>query len=182
MTPRTTRPTPLVLLCFWLLGCAPEEVVLPSPFLPGRAPVVTQPARFGSHRGKGVWAIDFQAPVGTPLVAVVTGRLIRVKQDSTRGGCHASFAQQGNHVVLRPDHGAYDVLYLHLAAHSVPFVQGAGVTKGQVIGQVGQSGWVCQGAHLHLQVQRQCGQWWCDSRPYRIVLDQGRQQHGGEST
>jgi murein DD-endopeptidase MepM/ murein hydrolase activator NlpD len=52
-------------------------------------------------------------------------------------------------------------LYLHLKKNSMKKYKikvGQKVKKGQVIGEVGKSGFIC-GVHLHFQVQKKCNFW-----------------------
>ncbi|WPD22517.1 MAG: pre-peptidase C-terminal domain-containing protein [Candidatus Electrothrix scaldis] len=128
---------------------------------------ISQGNNTGSHTGIGAYAYDFAMPVGTSVVASAGGVVSRIKQDSTLSGCDSAYANDANYVVI--DHGnGESTLYLHLQADSVTVNVGSSVSKGQVIGQVGLSGWVC-GAHLHFQVQQTCSSWWCQSVPVTFV-------------
>ncbi|MCI5210670.1 MAG: M23 family metallopeptidase [Candidatus Electrothrix sp. ATG2] len=128
---------------------------------------ISQGNNTGSHTGIGAYAYDFAMPVGTNVVASAGGVVSRIKQDSTLYGCDSTYANDGNYVVV--DHGnGKSTLYLHLQANSVPITVGSSVSKGQVIGKVGLSGWVC-GAHLHFQLQQTCNSWWCQSVPVTFV-------------
>lgn len=127
---------------------------------------VSQSHKTGSHTGKGAYSWDFAMPVGTPLVAPVDGTVRRVKHDSTRHGCDSSYAYDANYVVLTLDDDT-EVLFLHLEAGSVPVEEGDRVARGELIGRVGMSGWTC-GPHLHMQVQKTCDSWWCESVPAEL--------------
>jgi murein DD-endopeptidase MepM/ murein hydrolase activator NlpD len=91
--------------------------------------------------GEGAFhtGIDIDAPIGTPVRAAADGNVIEAAMN----------AGYGREVVL--DHG-HDVLtvYGHLSAFSV--LSGQHVTRGQVIGYVGQSG-RATGPHLHYEVR-----------------------------
>ena len=49
---------------------------------------------------------------------------------------------------------------MHLSRGTVSV--GQRVAQGDTIGTSGNSGW-STGAHLHVQVQQNCGIWWCQS-------------------
>ncbi len=57
-------------------------------------------------------------------------------------------------------------LYMHLSKGTVS--KGQKVSQGSVIGKSGNSGW-STGPHLHVQVQKNCGIWWCQSIPFHFV-------------
>ncbi len=85
------------------------------------------------HRG-----LDFAAPVGTPVVAPAAGR---VKRASRRGSLGLLIeVDHGNGLVTR---------YGHLDGFAV--ARGDWVTRGQVIGRVGNTG-RSTGPHLHYEV------------------------------
>ena len=94
----------------------------------------------GGHRGT-----DFAAPANTPIYAVADG----IVTDATY---HYSW---GNYVQIyhgKDDQGStYSTLYAHMI--STPVVSaGQSVTKGQVIGYVGNTGYSF-GNHLHLEMK-----------------------------
>ena len=59
-------------------------------------------------------------------------------------------------------------LYMHLRRGTV--AEGAQVRQGQQIGLSGNSGW-STGPHVHVQVQRNCGIWWCQSIRFGFAED-----------
>jgi murein DD-endopeptidase MepM/ murein hydrolase activator NlpD len=129
------------------------------PWSGGDSRVVTQGHGYGSHVGLGEWAWDFDVPEGTPVLASRDGIVGSVRGDSVAGGCHSFYANQANYVVV--DHGdGTESLYLHLAAAGV--YVGQPVTRGQVIGLGGDTGWSC-GPHLHFQVQGVGAAWFGQS-------------------
>ena len=93
-------------------------------------PFTGQPAL---HRG-----LDFSAPVGTPVLAPASGRVKR----ASRGGSLGQFVEidHGNGLVTR---------YAHLSEFLVR--KGDWVTRGQIIGRVGNTG-RSTGPHLHYEV------------------------------
>jgi murein DD-endopeptidase MepM/ murein hydrolase activator NlpD len=85
---------------------------------------------------------DFRAPCGTPIYASAAGEVVWA---TSRGG-------YGNQVML--DHGAIDgrsvmTSYSHLSSFAVS--RGQQVTKGQLIGRAGTTGY-STGCHLHFMV------------------------------
>ena len=96
------------------------------------------------HRGT-----DFAAPGGTPVYAIADGIISAAAAVYSYGNCvqisHGT-ADDGN---------TYDSLYAHLS--SIAVSQGSAVTKGQVIGYVGNTGNVYStgggGYHLHLELR-----------------------------
>ncbi len=91
--------------------------------------------------GEGAFhsGIDIDAPIGTPVRAAADG-------DVTDASMNAGYGRE-----IELDHG-HDVttIYGHLSAMAV--VPGQHVTRGQVIGYVGQSG-RATGPHLHYEVR-----------------------------
>jgi hypothetical protein len=90
---------------------------------------------------------------GQPLLAVADGRVAEVVDGhpDLPVGDTTWHAMAGNHVVLDIGGGHY-VLYGHLQQGSLRVHEGEQVRRGQVVGQVGDSGNSGE-PHLHLQVQ-----------------------------
>jgi murein DD-endopeptidase MepM/ murein hydrolase activator NlpD len=57
---------------------------------------------------------------------------------------------------------------MHLSKTKV--TKGQPVAQGDLVGLSGNSGWTT-GPHLHVQVQQDCGIWWCQSQPFKFVED-----------
>lgn len=148
----------LVLLSASSAWAAPP---LMAPFPCGKKYRVSQGHNTGSHTGKGGWAWDFAIPTGHVVSAPADGTVTLTKGNSTRHGCSSAYANDANYVVVDFGDGT-SALFLHLKANSLRVNQGQKVKAGDPIGEVGLSGWVC-GAHLHFQVQKSCGSWWCQS-------------------
>lgn len=91
--------------------------------------------------GEGAFhtGVDIDAPYGTPVRAAADG-------DATGASMGAGYGRQ---VVLDHGHGVITV-YGHLSAIAV--IPGQHVTRGEVIGYVGQSG-RATGPHLHYEVR-----------------------------
>lgn len=84
--------------------------------------------------------IDFTAPTGTPIYSTGDGKVERVEK--RKGG-------YGKNVTI--DHGyGYKTLYAHMSKIDVR--RGQKVSKGEVIGKVGNTG-LSSGPHLHYEVR-----------------------------
>ena len=131
-----------------------------------------------NHNGKDHYAYDFAMPRGTQVRAMRGGRVIGVRQVSNPGsacydGGGSACANLANTVEVRHSDGSV-ALYMHLNRSAVS--EGDRVDQGDVIGRSGNSGW-STGPHLHVQVQRNCGIWWCQSVPF--TFREGRVRTGG---
>lgn len=96
----------------------------------------------GRHRRHH--AIDLPAPRGTPIVAVVDGTIERLGRDR-RGG---------KVVYLRDASGKFIYYFAHLSRHAEGLSVGDEVVKGQKLGEVGTTGRVIGGPHLHFAIFR----------------------------
>lgn len=109
---------------------------------------------FGEDRGYSHMGIDIGAGMGATVVAAEGGTVIASNNSCTHNfgksgscGCGGGF---GNYVMI--DHGGgRSTTYGHLTAASVS--AGQTVSKGQVIGTVGSTGW-STGAHLHFETRQ----------------------------
>lgn len=109
--------------------------------------------RYSIHHG-----IDMQNPEGTPVVAVVSGRVLFAGNDFLNQLFGPTSNFYGNHVVLEhtitlPTSGlpyTFYTLYGHLSEVSV--ATGEPVQQYQQIGEVGSTG-VAIGPHLHFEVR-----------------------------
>lgn len=124
------------------------------------------------HDGKDEYGFDFAMPVGTTLRAMRGGTVLRVRKVSSPGGaCYngggSGCANYANTVEVRHSDGTV-ALYMHLSTISV--YAGQSVSRGSVIGYSGNSGY-STGPHLHVQVQQDCGIWWCQSVPFKFSED-----------
>jgi murein DD-endopeptidase MepM/ murein hydrolase activator NlpD len=101
--------------------------------------------------GVGLYAIDVEMPIGTPLVASRAGTVVAVR-DSFPDGNDRDLEE--NYVMVR--HADATVArYLHLALRGALVRVGDRVQQGQRIALSGNSGQT-GGPHLHFDVQ-QCG-------------------------
>ena len=83
-------------------------------------------------------AIDYAAPIGTPILATGDGTVIRA---SWNGG-------YGNFIAIRHN-DTWDTHYAHLSKYAIK--AGDKVSQGDVIGYVGSTGW-STGPHVHYEM------------------------------
>jgi murein DD-endopeptidase MepM/ murein hydrolase activator NlpD len=87
-------------------------------------------------------AIDYAAPVGTPVRAVADGRVV------------AAGWAGGNGISVRLSHrSGYETMYNHLSRLGAGLTTGARVSQRQVIGYVGATG-LATGPHLDYRIAR----------------------------
>ena len=90
----------------------------------------------------GYNAVDFGAPIGTPIYAAAGGQVIISKSGGWNGG-------YGNYVVIKHDNGS-QTLYAH--ASEVYVSSGEWISQGDQIASVGNTG-RSTGPHLHFEVR-----------------------------
>ena len=103
-----------------------------------------------SHSGASRYALDFAAPVGTPILASRGGIVIDTKGDGTRGGPTPEFAKYANYVVILHSDGTTGEYY-HLKHKGIAVTRGQNVQKGQLVGYTGNTGFSSL-PHLHFGV------------------------------
>ena len=89
-------------------------------------------------------AVDFAAPVGTPIVASAAGTVIISR---INGGWNGGY---GNFVVVAHSNGS-QTLYAHMQS-KVVVTAGATVGQGQILGYVGMTG-LTTGPHVHFEIR-----------------------------
>ena len=99
-------------------------------------------SRRGRHRRHH--AIDLPAVRGTPVVAVADGVIERLGRDK----------KGGKVVYLRDTTGRFTFYYAHLKAHEKGLKAGDRVKRGQHLGEVGATGHIIGGPHLHFAIFR----------------------------
>lgn len=137
------RPTPTQSASGMIYPLA-SEVPITSPFGWRIHPISGQ-RRF--HAGT-----DFGAAEGTPVVAVLPGRVTKA---SWQGG-------YGLAIEIEHKDGTVDSFYAHLSQALVQ--EGAWVEQGTVIGHVGSTGHTT-GPHLHFEVRRNTAEGWTEVDP-----------------
>ncbi len=88
------------------------------------------------------YGVDYAAPLGTPVIAVGDGEILKSRYSGAAGN------------MIRIRHNAtYETAYLHLNGYASGIKEGRRVKQGQVIGYVGKTGRVT-GVHLHYNVYK----------------------------
>ncbi len=125
-----------------------------------------------SHRDdENRHAVDFAAPMGTPVVAARNGIVMDLDNDEPdHAGADGDRRARANFVRVLHADGSM-ALYAHLQRGSIPLRRGDRVGLGQRIGSVGNSGW-STAPHLHFTVQVN-GDRRLQSIPVRILAPQG---------
>jgi murein DD-endopeptidase MepM/ murein hydrolase activator NlpD len=103
-----------------------------------------------AHIGKLRNAVDFLAPIGTPVVASANGIVTYVEDSFNIGGPDYSYWKFSNFIVLMHPNGEF-TRYDHLAFESSRVRINQKVECGQHIGNVGLTGFTFI-PHLHFQV------------------------------
>lgn len=99
-----------------------------------------------AYKGKWHNGVDFGAPVGTPIVAAESGTIIEMwDQDKY---CYKG--AYGKFIVIQHNNNL-TTLYAHLSLFNNNLKKGDSVSRGDLIGYVGSSGYAT-GPHLHLTV------------------------------
>ena len=128
-----------------------DSFVYQLPFTPGSKYKVTQgyDGTF-SHKGSNRFAIDWQMPEGTPVYAARGGLVVKVRDDSDKGGETIKYDKYNNYVLIRHDDGTLGH-YCHLKKGGVCVRPGQVVRTGELIAHSGNTGF-SSGPHLHFSV------------------------------
>ena len=101
-----------------------------------------------SHKGE--LALDFKVKKKTKICAARDGVVIATKGDSDKGGLKPGNMSDGNHISIKHYDGSV-AHYWHLIKDGVFVNIGDTITKGQVIGLTGNTGYSAF-PHLHFEV------------------------------
>lgn len=103
-----------------------------------------------AHVGDLIHSIDYDAPEGTPVYSALDGVVISVKDNSDKGGDDPKYENDGNYIeVLHTQDEVSE--YEHLRQHSAKVKVGDKVMAGEILGEVGNTGW-SECPHLHFMV------------------------------
>jgi murein DD-endopeptidase MepM/ murein hydrolase activator NlpD len=139
---------------YFKLGSAvavPDDYVYSLPYAPGAAYPVSQGYNGGfSHQGANQYAIDWRMPEGTVVLAARGGLVVKVKDNSARGGDDKRYDRFNNYVLVRHADGTLGH-YCHLKMGSARVVPGQTVEAGDPLALSGNTGF-SSGPHLHFCV------------------------------
>lgn len=100
-------------------------------------------------------SLDFKMAQGSKICAAREGIVLAARKDSDVGGLKDEYLSQGNHIIISHADGS-SAMYWHLQKDGVVVNVGDSVTKGQLIGYSGNTGYTAF-PHLHFQVQDKNG-------------------------
>lgn len=107
--------------------------------------------KFSHDKGsQNEYAVDFEMPEGTTVLAARGGTVTGMRQDSNVGGADDSFKGRENYVIIRHDDGTY-AEYAHLRQNGALVKLGQKVNARDPIGLSGSTGHSSQ-PHLHFMV------------------------------
>ena len=131
----------------------PEPYVYALPYPHGRTFAVLQGFHGAfSHRGNNEYAVDFNCPVATPVVAARPGLVVAINASAQGSGTSSEFLddKRGNFVIVRHADGTLGE-YMHLSPSGVEVRPGQRVERGQELALSGNTGFSST-PHLHFQV------------------------------
>lgn len=154
----TIKPTSPAYSYAYKFKCIPGDLssakhdntyVYSIPFQRGYQTKVSQGYN-GSYSHMGVNAIDFVAPVGTPVCAARAGIVVEVVESNSSGCASSKCMQMANFIKILHSDGS-EALYSHLKHNGSKVSEGQEVAVGEVIGYSGNTGWTTN-PHLHFEV------------------------------
>ncbi len=124
-----------------------------------------------THKGDGRFSLDFSLPLGTPVHAARSGRVIWTVDHFREGGMGDAFRGKDNRVEILHADGSI-ALYGHLQWHGVKVKPGDLVPTGQLLGYSGNTGY-SGGPHTAFsRVAHR--QWGAKENPSHAVLHRTR--------
>ncbi len=122
------------------------------PFRKGKKYKINQGAngKFSHNHPVSRYAIDFDLQIGDPVYAARDGLVVTAIDWLTRNGGR-ELIDFANRIVILHDDGTL-ASYVHLEPNGVLVAEGERVTRGQLIGRSGNTGFT-RGPHLHFVVR-----------------------------
>jgi murein DD-endopeptidase MepM/ murein hydrolase activator NlpD len=110
-----------------------------------------------SHRGSNEYAVDFDCPQATPVIAARPGVVVAANAAAQGAGTTPEFQEyrRVNFILVRHDDGTLGE-YMHLAPSGVSAQPGQRVERGDELGLSGNTGFSST-PHLHFQVMTAAG-------------------------
>ena len=122
-----------------------------------------------SHKGE--LALDFKVKKKTKICAARDGVVIGAREDSDKGGLKPENMSDGNYISIQHYDGSV-AHYWHLLKDGVMVTVGDTITKGQVIGLTGNTGYSAF-PHLHFEVIGNDGKGNIKQLPTRFTTNKG---------
>lgn len=122
-----------------------------------------------SHKGE--LALDFRVKKKTKICAARDGIVIAARGDSDKGGLNAENISDGNHISIKHYDGSI-AHYWHLIKDGALVNVGDTITKGQLIGLSGNTGYSAF-PHLHFEVVGYDGKGDYKQLPTRFYTNKG---------
>jgi murein DD-endopeptidase MepM/ murein hydrolase activator NlpD len=142
------------------------------PFAAGRCFRVVQGSNGEfSHTGQDRFAIDFDMPEGTPVLAARDGLVVLVRDGFDSGAPDPAYKKRANIIFVRHLDGTLGE-YVHLLKGGMKVRVGDTVRTGQLLALSGNSGYT-RGPHLHFMVFRAKDSKTRESVPIRFVAKEG---------
>ncbi len=131
----------------------PDRYVYAIPFHAGHEHRIIQGMGGSfSHQGSNQYAVDFECPEGTPVVAARDGVVVALNEAATGNGTTEEWTSYAltNFVLVAHDDGTIGQ-YMHLLPDGVEVRAGQRVSRGESLGKSGNTGFSTT-PHLHFQV------------------------------
>ena len=173
---RKYRRTEIDFEILWAVGSQhvkhDDDYLYRLPFAKSEGFYVVQGFNGGySHRGLSKYSVDFAMPNGTQLYAAREGIVVDVEASHHRGGASRKYAAYANFVVIEHSDGSTGEYY-HLQQNGVFVKPGDKVTRGQLIGLSGSTGFTSL-PHLHFAVYKALSQGNTQSLRFKFVSADG---------
>lgn len=141
----------------WRMGdinAQPDGAVYDLPFAPGATFRLDQGygGVFSHNTAEGRYALDFNLPEGTPVHAAREGVVVALETSFTAGGTDPALRAKANFIAILHADGTI-AEYVHLKAGGSAVRVGQQVSRGQLIGYSGATGYTST-PHLHFHVYR----------------------------
>jgi murein DD-endopeptidase MepM/ murein hydrolase activator NlpD len=139
----------------WIVGSLnarhDDSVIYDLPYRGARKVIQGFRGRF-SHTGENEYAVDWDMPVGAAVHAAREGTVVAARSTMNKGGPNSQFGEFSNYIWIRHPDGTIGS-YEHLKQHGVVVKGGDRISRKQLIGYSGNTGWT-GGPHLHFSVTR----------------------------